>query len=487
MKIKAKGFFERIWGRYTQINVPARASLWFVFCSIIQKGISIIALPIFTRLMSTEEFGNYNIYLTWFNILVIIVTLNLQSEIFNKGLIEHNKEKDAFTANQTGLLIFLGLTFTLLYLPFQDVLNELLGLSTIIFVIMLIDIVSNAIISLWSARKRFEFEYLKVVWVTIAVSILNPLIGILAVSLSQYKAEARVVSNAMTPFFFAVALVWAIKKNGKLFSNYHWWKISIVSSIPLIPHYLSLVVLNQSDKLMINYYSGASAAAIYSVAHSAGLLMTIINSSINSSFVPWAYNKIKNNDSVEIAKVANYLFGVVMVVNLLLIWLAPEAIKILAPPQYKDAIWCLVPIAISVYFSFLYTLFVDVEIYYGGNIFIAIASVGAAVLNVVLNYVFIPCYGYIVAGYTTLFSYFATMILHYLFMKRILKKSGNNCKIFNMKIAIAISLVLIVFSVIAMMLYEATFIRICFVGMTCFIAIIKKNKLITLFKSLKEI
>ena len=428
MKIKAKIFFERAWKRYTQINVAARASLWFVFCSIIQKGISIITLPIFTRLMSTEEFGNYNIYLTWYNILVIIITLNLQSEIFNKGLIEHNKEKDAFTANQTGLLIFLGVIFTLLYLPFQDVFNKLLGLTTIIFIIMLIDIVGNAIISLWSARKRFEFEYLKVVWVTIAMSILNPLIGILAVSLSKYKAEARVVSNAMTPFLFAVALVWVIKKNGKLFSKFHWWKISVISSIPLIPHYLSLVLLNQSDKLMINYYSGASVAAIYSVAHSAGLLMTIINSSINSSFVPWAYNKIKNDDSNEIAKVANYLFGIVMVVNLLLIWLAPEAIKILAPPQYKDAIWCLVPIAISVFFYFVYTLFVDVEIYYGGNIYIAIASVGAAVLNVILNYVFIPIYGYIAAGYATLFSYFATMILHYLFMRRILIKNGNNSK-----------------------------------------------------------
>ena len=65
----------------------------------------------------------------------------------------------------------------------------------------------------------------------------------------------------------------------------------------------------------------------------------------------------------------------------MLIWCAPEIILIVAKPTYREAVWCLVPIAISVYFFFVYTLIVDVEIYYGKKIYIAIASVIAAVLS----------------------------------------------------------------------------------------------------------
>lgn len=472
--------------KYKGINVAARASIWFVICSIVQKGISVITLPIFTRLMSTEEFGRYSIYLTWYNILVIIITLNVQSEIFNKGLIEHNREKNAFTANQTGLLIVLGLIWVGIYLPFRAFFNQMLGLTTVLFLVMLVDIVCNAIVSLWTARNRFEYKYIKVVWVTLGMAIMNPVIGIVAVSISNYKAEARVISNAITPVVVACLLIYIIKKQGKLFNHISWWKSVLISSLPLVPHYLSLVLLNQSDKLMINNFVGASYAGIYSVAHSAGLLMTIINSSLNSSFVPWAYNKMKKNDYDGFFSITNSLLIIVMISNLLLIWIAPEAIKILAAPQYAEAVWCVVPIAISVYFYFVYTMFVDVEIYYGGTIFIAIASICAAVLNIILNYIFIPQYGYLAAGYTTLVSYFVTMFMHYIFMKIILKKNQNQHKLFDMKAIFIIAGALVLCAVVAMLLYEYIFIRILIMIVVFGTLFIKRNIFLNVLKNIKN-
>lgn len=81
-------------GKYNSLSVAVKASLWFAICSIVQKGISVITMPIFTRLMSTEEFGQYNIFLTWYNIFLLIITLNVHSEIFNKGLIDNNDKKN---------------------------------------------------------------------------------------------------------------------------------------------------------------------------------------------------------------------------------------------------------------------------------------------------------------------------------------------------------------------------------------------------------
>ena len=144
-------------GKYNSLSVAVKASLWFAICSIVQKGISVITMPIFTRLMSTEEFGQYNIFLTWYNIFLLIITLNVHSEIFNKGLIDNNDKKNEFTANQTGLLIFLSLVSILLYLPFRGYINSWIGMPTFLVIILVLEILGASIIALWFARKRFDF------------------------------------------------------------------------------------------------------------------------------------------------------------------------------------------------------------------------------------------------------------------------------------------------------------------------------------------
>lgn len=471
--------------KYEKLNLPMKASLWFMICSVLQKGISIITMPIFTRLMSTEEYGEYNIFLTWYNILLLIVTLNIHTEIFNKGLIDNDTEKDIYTTNQVGLLIFLTVVFLLLYVFFHQWVNQILGLSSPLVVIMILEILGSAIVALWTARKRFDYEYKKIVAVTIGMAILTQGSGIVAVMLFKDKVSAKIYTNALIPIAISVIILIIFVKKSKSLGRLYWWKSAVLSALPLLPHYLSLVLLNQSDKLLINYFIGADKAAIYSVAHSAGLLMTIVNNSINSSFVPWAYEKMKYEKGNGIKKVSNSLFALIMIINVALIWVAPEAIRLLAAPQYSEAVYCLAPIAMSVYFYFVYTLFVDIEIYYGANHYVAIASIIAAVLNFALNYMLIPLYGYVISGYVTLFSYFVTMFVHYLSLYRISKKYNIQFEdIFSSKQVIINGFFLITLSVMAMLLYPYTIVRYIVIFLVLLLFYIKKNSLTSLIKEI---
>lgn len=471
---------------YRDMNVAVKASLWFTFCSILQRGISVITMPIFTRIMSTESFGDYTIFHTWYNIFVIIVTLNINSEIFNKGLIQNSDCKDRYTSNQAVLLVVLSLGFLTIYLPFHKTINGLIGLSDELFFIMILEILGNGLVILWSTRQRFEYKYRNIVLVTIITSLLSPALGIIAVLIFNDQAMARICANSFVYTATGFILLLSILKKSHYRINFSWWKSSLLLSLPLIPHYLSLVLLNQSDKLMINYFIGSEKAAIYSVAHSAGLLMTIVNNSINASFVPWAYGKLKNEDGKGIKNISNYLYAIIVCVNTLLIWFAPEAIHLLAAPQYAEAVWCLVPIASSVFFFFVYTLFVDVEIYYGGTKYVALASIIAASLNLVLNYIFIPAYGFIAAGYTTLVSYIATMCLHFLFMKIILKKNKVATKLFDLRIILLFSVLMIGLSTMAMVLYKWLWVRLLFAVILLIVVYWKRKDVMHLFKSMKK-
>lgn len=484
--VRAKG--QKFFKQYKSMNVAVKASLWFTVCSIIQRGISVITLPVFTRLMSTYEFGRYSVFLSWYNILLLIVTLNVHTEMFNKGLIEHSEEKDKYTANQAGLLIVLSAISFIVYAVFHKPLNFIMGLNTPLFIAILMEILGTAIFGLWCARQRFEFKYKKMVILTLAMSIMTPLIGILGVCITDKQAEAKVYSNAVFPVLIAVILLVMIAKKGSLVSPISWWKTAVVAAIPLVPHYLSLVLLNQSDKLMIDSFIGAEFAAIYSIAHSAGLLMTIVNNSVNGSFVPWSYRKMKEENGRGIKKVSTSLMCLIMAVNLLLMWIAPEAIRILAAPQYAEAVYCLVPIAISVYFYFAYTLFVDIEIYYGANHYVAIASVVAAATNIVLNYLFIPMYGYIAAGYTTLASYFITMIMHYCFLSFAMKKQSDiRVKdLFDIKAILLIGMVLVALSFIAVALYKHMLVRWSILIVVAGVVSFKRKMLLETVKQIRK-
>lgn len=84
----------KIIDKYKKIPLPAKASLWFVFCSILQKGISFITVPIFTRIMSTAEYGIYSTYLSWYQMLLIFTSLNLYYGVFNNAMVKFQDRRD---------------------------------------------------------------------------------------------------------------------------------------------------------------------------------------------------------------------------------------------------------------------------------------------------------------------------------------------------------------------------------------------------------
>ena len=68
---------KKLRSRYQEIPLPAKASLWFVVCSLFQKGITFITTPFFTRMLSTSEYGETVLYSSWMEIVTIFATFQL--------------------------------------------------------------------------------------------------------------------------------------------------------------------------------------------------------------------------------------------------------------------------------------------------------------------------------------------------------------------------------------------------------------------------
>lgn len=445
--------------RYQTIPAAVKASIWFTICSILQKGISFITVPIFTRLLTTEEYGLFNVFQSWSGIISILATLNLSAGVFNNGMIKYEKNRMSYTSSMQGLSTAITGILFIIYLLFHNIINEYTGLPTHLFILMFVSFLFSPALAFWSAKQRFDYKYAALVIITLIISVITPLSGIFAIKLIPYKAEARIYTSVLVSVAVSIYLYIYSFVRGKYFFIREYWIFALKFNIPLIPHYLSMTVLMQADRIMIDNLCGADKAGIYSVAYSASMVMSLITTSINSSFIPWSYKKIKEKKYNDIGKNANYILFLIFILTAMVISFAPEAVKILAPPEYYEAIWVIPLIASSVYFSFLYNLFGNIEFYFEKTKYIMTASVIGALLNIVLNYLFIPRFGYLAAGYTTMVCYIIFSVAHYFFMEKCIKEEKLNIRIYDIKIIFAISVLLVVISVAMMFLYKFVLIR----------------------------
>ena len=277
------------------MSIATRAALWFVFCNILQKGISTITVPLFTRLLTTAEYGTYSLYISWFNILTIVTSLNLYYGVFNNALnrIRDKNERDKYVSSMQGLTITLTIILIAVYAPFQDFWSNLLGLNKLVLWLMMAELLVEPALQFWSARQRFEYRYKTMVSVTLLKSILNPVLGLMLVIIARDdKALARIVSVVAVEVVIAGSIMVLQFIRGKTFYSKANWKYALSFNIPLIPHYLSGTILNQGDRIMIQNMVGDSEVGIYSVAYSIGMLVQLFTNAINNSMTPWMYENL---------------------------------------------------------------------------------------------------------------------------------------------------------------------------------------------------
>jgi len=478
---------KKLLNKYRHFPVQVRASFWFLICSFLQRGISVITTPIFTRLLSTEEYGRYGAFDSWLKIVTIFVSLHLYSGVHTQGLVKFSEDRKRYSSSIQGLTLVLSLAWTVIYLLFQDYWNELFSLTTVQMLAMLVMIWATSAFNLWAGEQRVEYKYQRLVIATLVVSVAKPVVGILFVKHATDKVTARILGLALVELvcytgFFVVQMM-----RGKQFYSKKYWTHALMFNLPLIPHYLSQTVLNSADRIMIKEMVGASEAGIYHLAYSISQIMTLFNTALSHTLSPWIYQKIKDNKAQDISRIAYLSMIGIAMLNLAIIAVAPEMVTIFAPASYHEAIWVIPPVAMSVLFIFSYDLFAKFEFYFEKTRFIMVASVMGAALNVILNYIFIRIYGYYAAAYTTLFCYIVYVMAHYIFMRRVCNRYMGGIVVYKPSILLLIYGGFMGAGFILMLTYNYPVVRYSIIAVALIVIIIKRKDVARIVRRLLEI
>lgn len=470
---------QKLLTKYHNMSKQLKVVFWFTFVGFLQRGISIITTPIFTRVLSTEDYGLFSVFNAYYTVLVIVATLDLHMGVINNAFVKKTDSNEKVVSAFQSLSLVVSSIFFVFAVIFREQLASLMGIPVIVVVVMFLAFMFVEPYHIWVIYKRYQFDYVRPIIASVLISVLTPLIGIISIFTTEgNQGVARIVSFAVVNVIIPGFIFYIINySKSRTFFDKGLWKYALSFNIPLLAHYLSETLLNQTDRIIINAYLGSGKAGVYSVAYSAASLFTIFSSALNTAFVPWTYQKLKDKQYGAIEKVGYIVLIFLAGVLSVMIMFAPEIVYILAGSEYTGAVYLIPTLSASVFFGYMYQLFSRVELYYEKKSYTVISTISAALLNIVLNVMWIPDFGYIAAGYSTLISHILFCVMHYFFFRKVSRECMDSEKVYDLKKLFAISVAVLFIAAVMTMLYDHLVLRLIMVVGIFAVMFLKRDKI----------
>ena len=408
-----------------KLNVNTVA-IFNILGPVILNGINFFTIPVFTRLLGTENYGLYTIYYTWVNTFTILVSLQASGTIGVANVRMEGKQKLEYYSSIMFMILCSFFVILSIIIVGMNFFADMLGLPAIIVILILIHALGMAFVNFATIRYTYE----KRSYITFTISVGVAVAGIV-LSLYLFRANvlagplyySRALGSAFPYLFLGIGICIMFVAQGRTFFSKTYWGFCLPLCLPMIFHGLSQLILGQADRVMLQNMMSESVVGIYSFTYTFANVLNIIYNAFNNTWVPFYYDDIHSGNIAQIHKRSkNYIF-IFTALSMGFMLLAPDVIKLFAGEEFWDGIGMLPVLVLANYMIFLYSFPVNYEFYHKKSIHIATGTTSAAVLNCVLNYFLIRRIGMSGAAVATLISYILLWLFHHLVSKYIIKEN----------------------------------------------------------------
>lgn len=441
-----------------------KAALAYLLCEIMIRGINFISTPIFTRIMDASAYGQFSNFVAWEALLTPLLTMNLRITV-SKSKYDFANNNDIFLSSILAASNIITLVFWIVVELNKSFFCGWLGMDMRVIRLLLLYLLLWPAFAFQQIQFQMYNKYKLYVVYSVMTTIIRMGVSVILVLFMADQMLGRVygyVVPAVTVYLIIYVNIW---RRGKRI-DINCIKYALRMSIPLVPSTFSVTILISSDQIMIKYWCGSEDLAIYSLAYSISSIAGIIWTAMNQAWSPWMLDHLNDSKFDDIKKMAVLIqSGYAIIIGFFII-VAPEVVLVMGGSKYADAIKLMPPVIMAMVCQFFYAFYYNVEYFYGKKIGIILGTPLAAIVNVVLNLIFIPRYGYVAASYTTLVGYMIMLLCHYIMVKHFMKK-GN---IFPNKLFFTSILGLACFQLILAKIYDGYLIRYCLL-FVCVVAV----------------
>ena len=402
-------------------NTALKAGVWYVISSIMVKAISIITTPIFTRLMSTSEYGTVSTFTSWRGLLLTFFTLNLTYSI-GRAKLDYPNKLDDYVGSMQLLSFLVSSVVCVIMVLFLKPISAFMELNESATILLILYLLFTPAINFKQNTFRYRYQYKQNVGIAWYIALSTVICSLVLMTVFDGdKALFRIMGITLPTIVLSVFIWIRTLMNHNVCYNKEYWRYGWALSGPLILHTVSMNILSQSDRIFISKICGSEATGIYSLAYNYGILLSIVTNAVSDGWLPWFHDNYYAKNYDDIRKNTKKIVLLGCYVGLACIALAPEAIIILGGKKYLTGIYCVPPVVLGIVCQYIYTHYVNIEMHLKKTKFVSQGTIFAAITNIILNAIFIPKFGYVAAAYTTLASYLMLLIVHFFITRRVLK------------------------------------------------------------------
>lgn len=390
------------------------------------KLLSFFLVPLYTSILSTTDYGTYDIFNTTVGVLLPILTLNIQDAVIRFALDKNYKNESIATIGlryviRANVIVAAGLVINKIF-DFSTVANRY---AVYFFLMFLTQSLSGVVISYIRGTDRIADLSVSSVLASVVTIGLNIFFLVnLKIGLKGYF-----LANIIGPIAQSIFLM----VRGKMLqtANFHLKystenKEMLSYSKPLIANALAWWINNASDRYIVIFFCGLAANGVYSVASKIPSILNVCQGIFNQA---WELSAVKdfdpNDESGFFAKTYRTYNCLMTIVCSMIIVFDKFLAKILYAQNFYDA-WKYVPwLTIAI-------LFGAMSGYVGGffsavknsKVF-AISTVVGAISNIVLNIIFTPVIGPMGAAIATTICYGEVFFIRFIQSRKYIKLKIN--------------------------------------------------------------
>lgn len=389
----------------SRIKYLFKNTLIFTLGNIGSKIISFFLIPLYTKILTTSQYGIVDLISTISMVAAPILTLNVAESVMRFGL-DRNAEKDKNIQCGNIVLIIAIIVGTIL-IPICGKITNISEYTVYVY-FYVISLAASQIYLCDLRGKELLLQYsFGNILQTFLIAILNIFfLLVLNIGITGYLL-AYIISNFVVAFYAAI-----IGKGYREFNfsyiDHRKLKKMLSYSVVLIPNTFMWWIMNSSDRIMVTYMVNSAANGIYAVSYKLPTLVSTLTGIFNQA---WSYSAIREEGAEDESAYNNRVFktltAVVMMIGLFMMLITKPFLKIYVSAEYYNA-WKYTPflivgcvyLTLSTFVATSYTVHKDSFGYLFSGMF-------GAICNVFLNFLWIPRIGVYGAALATGISYIA--------------------------------------------------------------------------------
>ncbi|MES9886967.1 MAG: flippase [Candidatus Sedimenticola sp. 6PFRAG1] len=386
-------------------------SLYYGIGDLLQKFISVLLLPIYTRYLLPEDYGVIALLM----LMTLVVSATTMFGLTN-GIARYifYVDKEQVTRDEvvwSPLLFVITLTciVTAILIANADIISSFLfdnANHQYVVVLTLINVLISNVTGIGRSVLIFEERVKAVNIINISGAVVGVVTGIYLVAFLGRGVDGAIEAGLVSSAFMFIHTYFLSIRRYKLKFNQKILAKQLRFSFPLVATVFAFLLIDTSDRYLLKLYLPLSEVGLYNVGYQVGMLMMLLVGGFTSAWPPFYF---KNNQNGEGQVICNNVLKMYVLVAapfaVLIALFSPIAIKLLTTQAYDDAYTVVPWVALAYLLKGPYLIFVMGLQAKNKTIWMVYLEISAAIINIVLNLLLIPEIGREAAAITTLLSY----------------------------------------------------------------------------------